>query len=60
MRNLFRLKKEQKAIKDIFGTIQWIIRYIWNLYEHKGEDYYQPLRVGNFWSNSYIEYESRL
>ena len=54
MRNLFRLKKEQKAIKDR------IIRYIWNLYEHKGEDYYQPLRVGNFWSNSYIEYESRL
>ena len=42
MRNLFRLKKEQKAIKDR------IIRYIWNLYEHNGEDYYQPLRVGNF------------
>ena len=52
MRNLFRLKKEQEEIKD------GIIRYIWNLYEHKREDYYQPLRVGNFWSNSYIEYES--
>ena len=46
------MKKEQEAIK--YG----IIRYIWNLYEHKREDYYQPLRVGNFWSNSYIEYES--
>ena len=22
------------------------------------EDYYQPKRVGNFWNNSYIEYES--
>ena len=22
------------------------------------EDYYKPVRVGNFWSNNYIEYES--
>ena len=46
------MKKEQEAIKVR------IIRYIWNFYEHKREDYYQPLRVGNFWSNSYIEHES--
>ena len=46
------MKKEQEAIKVR------IIRYIWNFYEHKREDYYQPLRVGNFWSKNYIEYES--
>ena len=28
-----------------------------NLIEHE-EDYYKPVRVGNFWSNNYIEYES--
>ena len=22
------------------------------------EDYYKPIRVGNVWSNSYVEYES--
>ena len=22
-------------------------------------DYYKPIRVGNFWNNSYIEYESK-
>ena len=36
MRNLFKLKKENKAIKD----------------------YYKLVRVGNFWNNNYIKYES--
>ena len=44
--NLF---KENKAIEDR------IFRDIWNLFEH--EDYYKPVRAGNFWSNDYIEYK---
>ena len=28
------------------------------LFEHEEEDYYKPARVGNFWSNNYIDYES--
>ena len=35
-----------------------MIRDIRNLFEHEEEDYYKPVRVGNFWNNSYIGYES--
>ena len=52
IRKLFRLKKENEAIKNR------VIRDIRNLFEHEEEDYFKPLRVGNFWSNKYIEYES--
>ena len=52
LRNLFRLKKENKAINNR------IIREIRNLSEHKEEGYYKPVRVDHFWSNNYIEYES--
>ena len=51
VKNLFRLKKENKAIKNR------IVRDIRNLVEHE-EDYYKPLRVGNSLSYNYIEYES--
>ena len=51
IRKLFRLKKENEAIKDR------IIRDIENLFE-KQEDHYKLVRVGDFYSNSYIEYES--
>ena len=34
IRNLFRLKKETKAIKDR------ILRYLKNLFEHEGEENY--------------------
>ena len=51
--NLFRLEKENKAIKDR------IIRDIINLSEHEEEERnYKPVRVGNFCSNNYIEYKS--
>ena len=54
IRNLFRLEKENKAIKDR------IIRDIRNLVEHEEEEnYHKPVRVGNFWSNNYIEYKSK-
>ena len=49
MRNRFRLKKENEVIKDR------VIRYIRNLFQHAEEDDYNPVRVGNFWSNNYIE-----
>ena len=36
-----------------------ILRDIKNLFENEEEEhYYKPVRVCNFWSNSYIEYES--
>ena len=34
-----------------------MVRDIKNFFERE-EDYYKPLRVGNFYSNNYIEYES--
>ena len=53
IRNLFRLEKETKAIKDR------ILRDIKNLFEHEEEEnYYKPVKVSNFWSNNYIEYKS--
>ena len=53
IRNLFRQEKEIKAIKDR------ILRDIKNPFEHEKEEenYYKPLRVYHFWSNSYIEYK---
>ena len=53
IRNLFRLKKkENEAIKDR------MIRDIRNIFENVEKYYYKPGRVGNFWSNNCIEYES--
>ena len=53
VRNLFRLTKENETIKDR------VIRDIRNFFEHEGEeDYYKPVRLGNFWSKNYTEYES--
>ena len=42
----------KKVIKDR------ILKDIRNLFEHEEEDYYKPVRVGNFWSNNYMEYKS--
>ena len=54
IRNLFRLEKEVKGIKDI------VLRNIKNLFEYEKEEenYYKPVRVNNFWSNNYTEYKS--
>ena len=51
IRNIFKLKKENEAIKDR------IIRGIRTFFKQE-DGYYKPIRVGNFWNNSYIEYES--
>ena len=54
IRNFFRLEKETKAIKD------GIRRDIKNLFEYEEEKeiYYKTVRISNFWSNNYIQYES--
>ena len=56
MRNIFKIKKEYDAIK------YKIIRDIGKLFESENEedDYYIPVRVGNFRSNSYIDYENNV
>ena len=53
IKNLFKPEKDSNAIENK------IIRDTRHLLEHKEESYYKPLRVSNFWSNNYIEYESR-
>ena len=35
-----------------------IIREIKALFGQQEEGYYRPVRVGNFWNNNYINYES--
>ena len=49
--NLFKLKKENEAIKDR------IIRDIRTLFKQENV-YCEPIRLANFRNNSYIEYES--
>ena len=51
IRNLFRLKKENEVIK---GST---IRDVRTLSEQQEDNYYKPIKVGNFWNNNYIEYE---
>ena len=53
MKNPFRLEKEFKAIKER------IVRDSQNLSEpEEEENYYKLVRVSNFLSKNYIEYES--
>ena len=54
IRNLLRLGKETKTVKDR------ILKGIKNIFQHEEEDYCKKVRVNNFWSNNYIEYESSL
>ena len=48
---LFRLKKQKETIKDK------MTRNIETLFEQE-DDYYKPIKVGNFWNYNYIGYES--
>ena len=65
IKNIFRLRKEidNSAIKGITKkkeneTIKdRIIRDIKSLFEQEN-NYYKPIRVGNLWNDSFIEYES--
>ena len=45
-RNLFRLKKENKAIKD--RMTQEFNLDIKNLFAHEENDHYKPVRIGIF------------
>ena len=47
--NLFRLKKENEAIKDRISKI---------FFKKEEEDYCKPVRVRNFYNKIYVEYES--
>ena len=66
MRNLFRIKRDidDNTIKAYFSIEKRkaikgrVIRDNRNLFEQEKEDYYKPVRVGKFWSDNYIEYES--
>ena len=51
IRNLFKLEKETKPIKDK------IINDIRSLFEQE-VDYYKPIRMSSFYSNNYMKYES--
>ena len=54
IRNFFKLKKDNKVIKGK------ILRDIRNLFEHEEEENcYKAVRISNFLSNNYIEYESK-
>ena len=65
IKNIFRRRKEidNSTIKDITKKIEnetikdRIIRDIKSLFEQEN-DYYKPIRVGNLWNDSFIEYES--
>ena len=35
-----------------------MLRDIKNLFDHEEEKFLKPVKVSNFWSNNYIEYES--
>ena len=49
IRNLFRRRKGNKTIKD---------KMIRDIKAFEEEDnYYKPIKVGNFWKNDYIEFE---
>ena len=47
-----KIKNKDRKVKDR------IIRDIRTLFEEKEENYYTLKRVGNFWNNNYIEFES--
>ena len=58
-RNHFRLKKRKEATK--YYIYKKIVTIRDNLKEElleQEEDYYNSVRVGNFWSNNCVEYES--
>ena len=52
IRKFLRLEKDTKAIKDR------ILRDIKHIFEYEEGNYYKPVRVGNFWSNNYVDYKS--
>ena len=47
------MEKETESVKEK------VIRDIRNLFEQE-KDYCKHVRVGNFWSNNYVEYESNV
>ena len=54
IKNLFRLKRKNNVIEDT------TIRDKRTLFESVEEDYHEPVRIGNAFSNSCIEYEGKV
>ena len=52
-----KIQSEDKIIKEINGRK---IRDIKNLFDQEQKDCYKPVRVGNVYSNNYIEYKSNV
>ena len=52
IRNLFKLKNKNETMKGR------TFRYMKTLSERQEEDYYKSIRVDNFQSKNYVEYES--
>ena len=46
------MKRENEVIRDN------VVRDIRNFFELEAEGYYKLVRIGSFWRNNYIEYES--
>ena len=46
------LKKRNEEIENR------IVRAIRTLFEQEEKDYYKLIRIGKFWNNNYIEYET--
>ena len=51
-------KKQKKAKNKKWQLEDRIIGDIKNLFEQEEEDYYKPVRLGDFYRNNYIVYES--
>ena len=58
-KKLRKTKSKKTIIDNIIKAIkEKIIRDVKTHLEQEKEDYYKPVRVANFYSNNYIEYES--
>ena len=51
-------KKKQSQYKITKAIKDRLIKDVENCFEYEEEDFYKPVRAGNFYSNNYIEYES--
>ena len=50
--------EEGNIIKDIRNLFRLKRKLNYTTIEHEEKNCYRPIRVSNFWSNNYIEYES--
>ena len=56
--NVYKSGKKRKKIKEIEDNIIKDITYHFESEKEEEENYYQPVKNGNFYGNNYIKYES--